>query len=100
MQNFMEIEGFIKFDIKFSTSPSGVIHSVFFIEHQSIRQENNLNRKAYCLINVVASGKDINQKVKNLVEGVKVKVCGFLTNKSLVNGSSRLVLHAENIEII
>ena len=84
---------------KFSTSPAGIEHCQFSIDHRSTQQEAGLNRQAFVRIQVVATG-EISQITREFVAGNVVKVTGFLNRHESRNGNPILVLHASQIEKI
>lgn len=81
-------------------SPAGIEHCLFWLEHRSTRQEAGLSRQVYCSLQVVVSGSEAQAFTQPLALGVTVEVSGFLAYQPSRNGQGRLVLHADNIEII
>jgi len=82
------------------TSPAGIEHCQFYLEHSSNQVEAGFSRLAHCYITVVAAG-DISQKVTlTLTQGTQVRVSGFITSHKTQAGIGKLVLHANQIEII
>jgi primosomal replication protein N len=84
---------------KFSTSPAGIEHCQFSIDHRSVQNEAGMNRQAYVRIQVVATG-EVTQLTRELIAGNQVKVSGFLNRHESRNGNPILVLHAQQIEMI
>lgn len=84
---------------KQSTSPAGIAHSQFSIDHKSIQNEAGMNRQAFVRIQVVATGK-LSHLTRELVAGQNVKVSGFINRHESRNGNPLLVLHAQQIEMI
>ncbi|PCI58932.1 MAG: primosomal replication protein N [Gammaproteobacteria bacterium] len=84
---------------KHSTSPAGIVHSQFSIDHKSIQNEAGLNRQAFVRIQVVATG-ELSHLTRELVAGDFVKVNGFINRHESRNGNPLLVLHAQQIEMI
>ncbi len=84
---------------KQSTSPAGITHSQFSIDHKSIQNEGGFNRQAFVRIQVVATG-ELSQLTCKLVAGSMVKVSGFINRHESRNGNPLLVLHAQQIEMI
>jgi len=80
-------------------SPAGIPHCVIQLEHRSQRFEAELPRNVYCLIQVVMSGKHFECIADKLKAGVEIQVQGFIALQQNRNGQSRLVLHAENVEL-
>jgi primosomal replication protein N len=85
---------------KLSTSPVGIAHCQFSIEHRSIQQEAGMNRQAFVRMQVVATGQWSQHLTRDLTEGCKIKVVGFLNRHESRNGNPLLVLHAQQIEMI
>ncbi|GAA0822677.1 primosomal replication protein N [Colwellia sp. D2M02] len=84
---------------KQSSSPAGIAHSQFSIDHKSIQNEGGFNRQAFVRIQVVATG-ELSQLTRELVAGSMVKVSGFINRHESRNGNPLLVLHAQQIEMI
>jgi primosomal replication protein N len=85
---------------KVSTSPAGVHHCQFSIEHRSMQTEAELNRQAYVRMQVIASGNWSQHLTRELTAGCKIKVTGFLNRHETRNGTPLIVLHAQQIEMI
>ncbi len=49
---------------------------------------------------MVAAGDTLSQQVKHLASGQHMKVSGFLSRSRHHEGETRLVLHAQEIELI
>jgi len=80
-------------------SPAGIVHRVITLEHKSQRFEAELLRNVYCQIQVVLSGERFNSVADNLKVGVEIEASGFINLQQSRNGQTRLVLHAENVEL-
>ncbi len=98
MLNHLVIEGVICKAPRRNTSPAGIPHCQFVLEHYSQQIEAELNRRAYARIQVVASGDVLNQDTQDLCQGCMVRVTGFLNRHESNNGQAMLVLHARRIE--
>jgi len=85
---------------KTSTSPAGIHHCQFSIDHHSIQNEAGMNRQAFVRIQVVATGDLSQHLTRDLTEGSNVKVTGFINRHESRNGNPLLVLHAQQIEMI
>jgi primosomal replication protein N len=85
---------------KLSTSPVGIHHCQFSIEHRSIQNEAGLNRQAYVRMQVVATGELSQHLARDLTAGCNIKVSGFINRHESRNGNPLLVLHAQQIEMI
>ena len=84
---------------KQSTSPAGISHSQFSIDHKSIQNEAGMNRQAFVRIQVVATG-DLSHLTRELIAGNVIKVTGFINRHESRNGNPLLALHAQQIEKI
>jgi primosomal replication protein N len=85
---------------KLSTSPAGLHHCQFSIEHRSIQIEDGMNRQAFVRMQVVATGEWSQRLASELTEGVQISVTGFINRHETRNGNPILVLHAQQIEMI
>lgn len=81
-------------------SPSGVSHLQFVIEHQSQQYEAGFNRLARCKMPVVLSGSQSKQLVESITIGCSLVIHGFVCSHQDQRGLNKLVLHAEQIELI
>ena len=84
---------------KESTSPAGIHHCQFSIDHKSNQNEAGMNRQAFVRIQVVATG-ELSHLTRELIVGSNVKVMGFINRHESRNGNPLLVLHAQQIEMI
>ena len=82
------------------TSPSGIPHCQFVLEHQSMQEEAGLSRHAWCRIPVIISGTAHLQITQHITVGTQLILDGFLHCHQAETGQSRMVLHAEQIELI
>ncbi|MCH1925655.1 primosomal replication protein N [Shewanella sp. C32] len=80
-------------------SPAGIHHTVLQLEHKSLRVEADMQRHVYCVIQVILSGPRFDSVTEKLKAGVDIQVSGFIALQQNRNGQSRLVLHAENVEL-
>ena len=62
--------------------------------------EADLSRQAYVRIQVVATGPLAEQLTRDLTAGCNISVTGFLNRHEARNGLPKLVLHAQQIEMI
>ena len=85
---------------KISTSPAGIVHCQFSMDHKSIQNEAGMNRQAFVRIQVVSTGKLSQNLTRDLIAGCKIKVTGFINRHESRNGNPLLVLHAQTIELI
>ena len=97
--NCLVIAGEVVKQPSFSTSPAGIEHCQFSIEHKSVQQEAGLNRQAYVRMQVMATG-ELSYITHELIAGSNVKVTGFIHRHEARNGNPLLVLHAQRIEMI
>ncbi len=98
-ENSLVLTGEVVKTPKQSTSPAGIHHSQFSIDHRSIQSEAGMNRQAFVRIQVVATG-ELSHLTRELVAGSLVKVAGFINRHESRNGNPLLVLHAQQIEMI
>ena len=98
-ENNLTLTGSVVKTPKQSTSPAGITHSQFSIDHKSIQNEAGMNRQAFVRIQVVATG-ELSHLTRELVVGQNVKVGGFINRHESRNGNPLLVLHAQHIEMI
>jgi len=99
LENSLVLTGAVVKMPKQSTSPAGITHSQFSIDHKSIQNEAGMNRQAFVRIQVVATG-ELSHLTRELVVGKIVKVSGFINRHESRNGNPLLVLHAQHIEMI
>lgn len=59
-----------------------------------------MERRIQCRVTVLAAGSGFSATLAGLVEGAKVHVQGFVNWARLGENDSRLVLHAQAIELI
>ncbi len=100
MENQLVLQGALLKAPKRSTSPAGVPHCFFEIEHRSNQLEAGFNRQAWLRLGVVVSGEASQHLTHDLSIGSQVRVSGFLTSHKTSSGLGRLVLHANHIEKI
>ena len=97
-ENSLVLTGNVVKTPKQSTSPAGIVHSQFSIDHKSIQNEAGMNRQAFVRIQVAVTG-ELSHLTRELVVGQCVKVTGFINRHESRNGNSLLVLHAQHIEM-
>ena len=98
-ENCLVLMGSVVKPPKQSTSPAGIVHSQFSLDHKSIQNEAGMNRQAFVRIQVVVTG-ELSHLTRELVVGSEVKVSGFINRHETRNGNPLLVLHAQQIEMI
>ncbi|WP_127956600.1 primosomal replication protein N [Serratia microhaemolytica] len=81
-------------------SPSGIPHCQFVLEHRSAQVEAGFNRQAWCRMPVVVSGLKLHALTLRLTVGSQLTIVGFVSCHQGRNGLNKLVLHAEQIELI
>lgn len=80
------------------TSPSGIPHCQFYLEHRSQQIEAGLTRQAWCIIPVIVSGQhELTHAIK---KGSNVVVSGFISTHIRANNIKQLVLHADQIKLL
>ena len=98
-ENCLVLTGSVVKTPRQSTSPVGIAHSQFSIDHKSIQNEAGMNRQAFVRIQIVATGK-LSHLTRELVAGNVIKVSGFINRHESRNGNPLLALHAQQIEMI
>lgn len=81
-------------------SPSGIPHCQFVLEHRSVQEEAGFHRQAWCQMPVIISGHENQAITHSITVGSAVTVQGFISCHKAKNGLSKMVLHAEQIELI
>ncbi|WP_048637616.1 primosomal replication protein N [Brenneria goodwinii] len=81
-------------------SPSGIPHCQFVLEHRSTQEEAGFNRQAWCRMPVIVSGPASQAFTHSITVGTQLTVHGFISCHQGRNGLSKIVLHAEQIELI
>lgn len=81
-------------------SPSGIPHCQFVLEHRSQQQEAGFSRQAWCRMPVVVSGKQFQAITLSITVGAQLTIQGFICCHQGRNGLTKMVLHAEQIELI
>ena len=82
------------------TSPAGIHHCKFSLEHRSVQIEDGLSRQAFVRMQVVATGQWSQNLTRDLTAGRNIKVSGFINRHETRSGNPILVLHAQQIEMI
>ncbi len=100
IENSLVLVGEVIKKPKLSTSPAGIHHCQFSIDHKSIQIEEGMNRQAFVRMKVVATGQWAQNLTRDLTVGMQVKVMGFINRHEARNGNPLLVLHAQQIEMI
>ena len=100
LDNCLVLVGEVVKTPKISTSPAGIVHCQFSMDHKSIQVEAGMNRQAFVRIQVVSTGQLSQNLTRDLIAGCKIKVTGFINRHETRNGNPLLVLHAQNIELI
>ncbi|NDJ59162.1 primosomal replication protein N [Enterobacteriaceae bacterium 4M9] len=81
-------------------SPSGIPHCQFVLEHRSVQEEAGFHRQAWCRMPVIVSGQENQAITHSITVGTLITVTGFISSHQARNGITKLVLHAEQIELI
>ncbi|WP_435951895.1 primosomal replication protein N [Dryocola sp. BD626] len=81
-------------------SPSGIPHCQFVLEHRSVQEEAGFNRQAWCRMPVIISGHAHQAITHSITVGTVLTVQGFISCHQAKNGLNKVVLHAEQIELI
>ncbi|MGJ8691104.1 MAG: primosomal replication protein N [Thalassotalea sp.] len=99
-ENSLVLVGTVVKAAKLSTTPVGLHHCQFSIEHRSMQIEADMSRQAFVRMQVVATGDWSQNLTREITEGCNVKVTGFINRHESRNGNPLLVLHAQKIEMI
>lgn len=81
-------------------SPSGIPHCQFVLEHRSQQEEAGFSRQAWCRMPIILSGATHQAITQSITVGTQLTVEGFISCHQGRNGLSKIVLHAEQIELI
>ncbi|WP_288233953.1 primosomal replication protein N [uncultured Haemophilus sp.] len=100
IENRLSLTGEVVSLVKQKQSPLGIPNYRFWLEHRSTQTEVNLERQAWCKIQVVLNGNQFSLITQQIKLGSKVCVQGFLNTHKDYNCNSQLVLHTEHIEFI
>lgn len=75
-------------------------HCQFVLEHRSVQEEAGFHRQAWCQMPVIVSGHENQAITHSITVGSRITVQGFISCHKAKNGLSKMVLHAEQIELI
>ncbi len=100
MDNRLVISGALANRPETRYSPAGIPITRFTLRHESTQQEAGMQRQAICNITVMASGKEMLDATKALQSEQQIRVSGFLSRANNRQGENRLILHAEQIELL
>jgi primosomal replication protein N len=100
LENCLVLVGEVVKPPKLSTSPAGIHHCQFSMDHKSMQIEAGMNRQVFVRIQVVATNELSQNLTRDLSAGCKIKVTGFINRHESRNGNPLLVLHAQQIEMI
>ncbi len=64
------------------------------------REEAGFHRQAWCQMPVIVSGHENRAITHSITVGSRITVQGFISCHKAKNGLSKMVLHAEQIELI
>jgi len=81
-------------------TPAGIPITSFCLQHRSVQKEAGHSREAVCLLQVVVSGEEMQEKVQGLEQGSSVRISGFISRANNRQGEYRLVLHGQHIETV
>ena len=100
MDNQLVLSGIVTRKPVTRTSPAGIPISRFGLEHQSLQVEAGRERSVQCWIRVVASGTALQDVIRQLGQGSRARVTGFLARRSHRDPEAQLELHAQRIEFL
>ena len=81
-------------------SPSGIPHCQFVLEHRSVQEEAGFHRQAWRQMPVNVSGNENQDITHSIKVGSRINDQGVISCHKAKNGLSKMVLHAEQIELI
>jgi primosomal replication protein N len=70
------------------------------LEHNSVQEEAGFHRQAWCRMPVIISGSAHQVITQHITVGTQLILEGFISCHQARNGQSKMVLHAEQIELI
>ena len=100
MDNRLVISGVLGKSPETRYSPAGIPITRFTLRHESTQQEAGMQRQVICNIGVIVSGSELLESTRSLQSGQQLKVSGFLSRANNRQGENRLILHAEQIELL
>lgn len=100
MENEITIDGIICIEPQLKTSPSGIPHRKWTMQHQSERFEVGLRRKVWLRLAVVVSGQELCSETEEFVVGTPVRCSGFISAHKTRKGDTQILLHAQKVEIV
>ena len=98
--NRVVLEGLLTRKPDTRENPAGIPISRFTLRHESQQVEAGLTRQAVCTIHVVAAGAELQAAVRQLREGSRVRVAGFLSRTDNRQGEYRIVIHARLLDLL
>jgi primosomal replication protein N len=81
-------------------SPAGLPIGRFTLEHYSQQWEADRSREVRCRVQVVACGQKLVYQADQLALGIMVRVSGFISRANARYGEARLIVHANQIELL
>lgn len=100
IKNEFVVDGTICIAPKSVTSPSGIPHRFWFIQHQSDQYEMGLRRKVWIRLEVVVSGVELCKKTEDLILGDTLRCKGFLTSVKEPRCETKLRMYATDVQVI
>lgn len=97
VDNHYQLSGSIVKPPRLTSSPAGIQHVSFVVEHRSEQLEAGFSRRSFVRIVVVVSGDSAAQWANDLKVGDVVHARGFLNRIEDKNGIGKLVLHAQQL---
>jgi primosomal replication protein N len=95
--NAVRLSGLVK-DVKSArTSPAGVVHHEFVLEHRSRQELDGMPREVRAEVAVKVTGRTLAKVVASLQPGDRVIVDGLLAQASH-RDTQQLLIHAQAIE--
>lgn len=81
-------------------SPAGLPIGRFTLEHYSQQWQAGRSREVRCRIQVIVCGQNLIQQTNQFIPGTLVRVKGFISRANAHYGETRLVLHANQIDLL
>ena len=98
--NQLVLAGTVISEIKSRNTPAGIPVTRFTLEHESLQSEAGNDRKVKCRIAVTALGEQVHKDIQGINRNAMIRVDGFISYESSQQMETRLILHAQQIEVL
>lgn len=95
--NAVRLTGLVKEVRSARTSPAGVVHHEFVLEHRSRQELDGMPREVRAEVTVKVTGRPLAKVVASLQPGDRIRVEGMLAQSSH-RDTQQLLIHAQAIE--